>query len=88
MEGMEMPTLHGHEGESRIRLAIVELRECHLRVGVNKGLLIDTAHPPPFKRSNVEGVLRSTVARTFGLEFTVVSAIRALPESRTPARFA
>ena len=50
-------------------LAVVELGEADLGVGVDKGLLIDA--PDALERPDIEGVLGAAVARAFGDEFAV-----------------
>jgi hypothetical protein len=51
------------------RLLRIQLGEADLRIGVDKGLLIDS--PDPFQVADVEGVLGATVARAFALELAV-----------------
>ena len=51
------------------RLAIVELGEANLGIGVDEGLLVDAPHA--FERADVEGVLRPAIARMLALELTV-----------------
>ncbi len=46
------------------RLAIIELGEGHLGVGVDEGLLVDAAYA--FEGPNVEGVLGTPIARMPG----------------------
>ena len=48
-------------------LAIIELGETHLRVGINPRLLIDPAYT--FQGANIETILRNTVARMFAFKF-------------------
>ena len=50
-------------------LAIVELGNANLAVGINKRLLIDPS--PPLESSYIEGVLSSALPGTFALEFPV-----------------
>jgi hypothetical protein len=50
-------------------LAIVELGECHLRVGVDERLLIDTAHT--FEGADIKGALGTAVAGTFRFKLAV-----------------
>ena len=51
------------------RLAVIELGEADLGVGVDEGLLIDAANA--LQRADVEGVLRAAIAGAFGLELAV-----------------
>src|SRR6202047_462445 len=51
------------------RFAIIELCECELRIGVDKGLLVNAADP--FHVADVERVLGAAVARAFALELAV-----------------
>jgi hypothetical protein len=51
------------------RLAIVELGEADLGVGVDEGLLVDAADA--LQRADVERILRAAIARAFALEFAV-----------------
>ena len=51
------------------RLAVVQLGEGHLGVGVDEGLLVDP--PNPFHGANVKGVLGSAVAGALALELTM-----------------
>ena len=50
-------------------LAVVELGEADLGVGVDEGLLVDA--PDALERADVEGVLGAAVSRAFGDEFAV-----------------
>jgi hypothetical protein len=59
------------------RLPIIQLREADLAVGIDEGLLIDPADA--LKCADVEGVLRTTLSRTFALEFPVRFFIRLCP---------
>jgi len=58
-------------------LAVVELGEGDLRVGVDEGLLVDPSHP--FQRADVEGVLGAAVARALALELAVRLAVLPRP---------
>ena len=51
------------------RLAVVELGEGHLGVGVDEGLLIDAADA--LQRADIEGVLGAAIAGAFALELAV-----------------
>ena len=51
------------------RLAVVELGEADLGVGVDEGLLIDA--PDPFESPDIEGVLGAAVARAFRDKFAM-----------------
>jgi len=51
------------------RLVGVELCRRDLRIGVDEGLLIDTAHP--FKRADIKSVLGPTIPGAFALKFAV-----------------
>ena len=51
------------------RLAVVELGEGDLGVGVDEGLLVDA--PDPLQRADIEGVLRPAIARALALELAV-----------------
>src|ERR1700730_12164083 len=51
------------------RFAIIELGECELRIGVNKGLLVDAANP--FHFADVERVLGAAVARMLALKLAM-----------------
>jgi hypothetical protein len=51
------------------RFVGVELREAHLRIGIDERLQIDP--PDALQRAHVEGVLRPAVARTLAFELTV-----------------
>ena len=51
------------------RLAVVELGEDHLGVGIDEGLLIDAAHA--LHVADIEGVLGAAIAGTFALELAV-----------------
>src|ERR1700730_2156402 len=51
------------------RLAIIELGASNLDIGVDKGLLVDTADA--FQRAHIEGVLCAAIAGTFGFELTL-----------------
>ena len=53
-------------GRADRRLAVVELGEADLRVGVDEGLLVDPPHP--LHDAHVEGVLGAAVARMLALE--------------------
>jgi hypothetical protein len=48
------------------RLAVIELGERHLAVGIDESLLIDPADP--FEGADVEGVLRAAIAGALALE--------------------
>jgi hypothetical protein len=56
-------------GRGYRRLAVVELGEGDLGVGVDESLLIDPSHP--LQRSDIEGVLRSAVAGALALELAM-----------------
>ena len=56
-------------GRGDRRLAIVELGEGDLGVGVDEGLLVDTAHT--LHVADVEGVLGAAIARVLALEFAM-----------------
>ena len=56
-------------GRGDRRLAVVELGEGHLGVGVDKGLLIDPADA--LQRTDIEGVLRPAIARALALELAM-----------------
>ena len=51
------------------RLAVIELGEGHLGVGVDEGLLIDAAHA--LQRADIEGILGAAIAGAFALELAV-----------------
>src|SRR5579872_2102636 len=51
------------------RLAVIELSEGDLGVGVDEGLLVDA--PDPLHVADVEGVLGAAIARALALEFAV-----------------
>src|SRR5437660_12572672 len=51
------------------RLAVIELGEGHLGVGIDKGLLINP--PDALQRAHVEGVLRTAIARALALELAM-----------------
>jgi hypothetical protein len=53
------------------RLAIIELGEADLGIGVDEGLLIDSADA--LQGADVEGVLHAAIARTFGFELPCTS---------------
>ena len=55
-------------------LAVVELGEADLGVGVDEGLLVDA--PDALERADVEGVLGAAVARAFAVEFAVGLLVR------------
>ena len=48
-------------------LAVVELGKGHLTIGIDEGLLVETAYP--LQRPDIERILRATIARTFALKF-------------------
>ena len=50
-------------------LAVVELGEGHLGVGVDEGLLVDP--PDALQRADIEGVLGPAIARALALELAV-----------------
>src|SRR5262249_10182538 len=50
-------------------LAIIELGEGYLGVGVDEGLLIDP--PDTLQRTDIEGVLRAAVARALAVELAM-----------------
>lgn len=56
-------------GRGQRGLAVVELGETHLRVGVDGGLLVDTAYP--LQGADVEGVLRDAIAGVLAFELAV-----------------
>ena len=56
-------------GGGERRLAVVELGEGHLGVGVDRRLLIDAPHA--LERADIECVLRHAIARAFALELAV-----------------
>src|SRR5262249_49772317 len=56
-------------GRGDRRLAVIELDEGHLGVGVDDRLLIDPAHA--LERADVEGVLGTAIAGTLALELAV-----------------
>ena len=56
-------------GRGDRRLAVVELGEGDLGVGVDEGLLVDPSHP--LQRADIEGVLRSAVAGALALELAM-----------------
>ena len=58
-------------------LAIVEFDQCHLRVRINKGLLVNAANA--FNVSHVVGVLTAQIARMFGLYLPVSFLFFACP---------
>ncbi len=49
-------------------LAIIELGDPQLAIGIDEGLLMDASNA--FKRADVEGVLGAAIAGAFGFEFT------------------
>jgi hypothetical protein len=51
------------------RLAVVELGEDHLGVGIDEGLLITAANT--FHVADIESVLGAAIAGTFAFEFAV-----------------
>ncbi len=55
-------------------LAIIQLGEGDLGVGVDEGLLIDP--PDALQRADIEGVLRAAIARAFALELAVRFLVR------------
>src|SRR5437879_4810746 len=65
--GTEFCGRESHEYE--LYLAVVELGEGHLGIGVDEGLLIDPPHP--LQRADVEGVLRPAIARALALELAM-----------------
>jgi hypothetical protein len=50
-------------------LAIIELGEGHLGIGVDDGLLVDPPHA--LERANIERVLRPAIAGAFALELAM-----------------
>jgi hypothetical protein len=58
-------------------LAVVELGEGHLRIGVDEGLLVDPTHA--LERADGEGVLRAAGARALALELAVRLAVLPRP---------
>ena len=50
-------------------LAVIELGEGDLGVGVDEGLLIDP--PDALQRADIEGVLRAAIARALALELAM-----------------
>ena len=56
-------------GRSDRRLAIIELDEANLRIGIDEGLLIDAADA--FQGTHIEGVLHAAIAGTFGFELAL-----------------
>jgi hypothetical protein len=56
-------------GHGQRRLAIVELGQAHLGVGVEERLLVDPPHA--LERADIEGILRPAVARALALELPV-----------------
>ncbi len=56
-------------GRSDRRLAVIELGEGHLDVGIDDGLLIDP--PDPFQRTDIKVVLRPAITRPFAVELAV-----------------
>ena len=56
-------------GTAHWRLAVVELGERHLGVGIDEGLLIDAAHT--LHVADIESVLDAAIAGTFALELAV-----------------
>ena len=51
------------------RLAIIQLGEANLGVGVNEGLLVDAADA--LQIANIERILGTAIARVLALEFAV-----------------
>ena len=62
------PIIEDFSGGDR-GLAVIELGEGHLGVGVDDGLLIDP--PNPLQRADIEGVLRPAIAGALALELAV-----------------
>ncbi len=67
VEGQD-PVVQEIGGHDR-RLAIIELGEANLRIGIDEGLLIDAADA--FQGAHIEGVLRAAIAGTFGFELAL-----------------
>ena len=58
-------------------LAVIQLGERHLRIGVDQGLLVDPAHP--LEGADIEGVLCPAVARALALELAMRLVVLAGP---------
>ena len=56
-------------GGGERRLAVVQLGERHLGVGVDRRLLVDAPHA--LERADIECVLRHAISRAFALKLAV-----------------
>ena len=63
-------------------LAVIELGERHLGVGVDEGLLVDA--PDPLHGADVEGVLRAAIAGALALELAMRLLVRLGLSSAAP----
>jgi hypothetical protein len=61
-------------GRGDLGLAVIELDEGDLGIGVDDGLLIDPLDP--LQGADIEGVLSAAVARAFALELAVRFLVR------------